>query len=219
MLVSHRNRFIYTKTVKTAGTSIESYFEQYCMPEGEWAFSHAREEYVSSTGIIGYRGADSSGKDWFNHMSASDIKTRLGDEIWDRYFKFCVVRNPYDKLVSYFFFLEKQGGTGVLESGTISARFRQWIRSGVEAMDRDKYVIDGETCVDFLIRYEDLENGVGRVCDKIGVPFEPERIPRLKADSRDASVSIGELYDEESIQAVKQAYAFELEEFGYSFPG
>lgn len=35
MLISHRKRFIFTKTAKTAGTSVESYFEQYCMPEGE----------------------------------------------------------------------------------------------------------------------------------------------------------------------------------------
>ena len=56
MLVSHRYKFIFTKTVKTAGTSIESYFEKYCMPEGEWKESHNREEYVSETGIIGYRG-------------------------------------------------------------------------------------------------------------------------------------------------------------------
>ena len=55
MLISHRKRFIYTKTVKTAGTSVESYFEPYCMREGEWSFSHSRAEYVSEAGIVGIR--------------------------------------------------------------------------------------------------------------------------------------------------------------------
>jgi len=53
MLVSHKEEIHYTKTLKTAGTSVEVYFEPYCMPEGEWSFGHARAEYVSQAGIIG----------------------------------------------------------------------------------------------------------------------------------------------------------------------
>ncbi len=62
MLVSYRKKFIYTKTAKPAGTSVESFFEQYCMPEGEWEFTHASEEYVSKEGIIGYRGTNAKGR-------------------------------------------------------------------------------------------------------------------------------------------------------------
>lgn len=58
MLISHRKKFIFTKTNKTAGTSIESYYERFCMPVGEWEESHAREEYISDTGVIGYRGSN-----------------------------------------------------------------------------------------------------------------------------------------------------------------
>jgi len=47
MLVSHRYRFIYTKTIKTGGTSVESYFEPYCMADGEWTESQKRDEYIS----------------------------------------------------------------------------------------------------------------------------------------------------------------------------
>lgn len=53
MLVSHRKKFIYTKTVKAAGTSVVSYFEKSCMPEGAWEFAHFRDEYVSEEGILG----------------------------------------------------------------------------------------------------------------------------------------------------------------------
>ena len=56
MLISHRKKFIFMKTVKTAGTSTESYFEQYCMPDGEWQQSHGRDEYATKTGIIGCNG-------------------------------------------------------------------------------------------------------------------------------------------------------------------
>jgi hypothetical protein len=89
VLISHRYRFIYTKTVKTAGTSVESYFERFCMPEGEWAYSHAREEYESPSGIIGYRGPEEPPKSkWYNHMPAELIRQQIGTEIWNSYFKF-----------------------------------------------------------------------------------------------------------------------------------
>ena len=105
MLISHRKRFIYTKTVKTAGTSVESYFEPYCMREGEWSFTHARPEYVSETGIIGIRSGEPlelQGATWWNHMPARTIRALIGEEIWNDYFKFCVVRNPFDAMVSAY---------------------------------------------------------------------------------------------------------------------
>ena len=56
MLISHRHRFIYTKTIKTAVTSVEAYFEPYCMAEGAWQESHSRAEHVSPEGIVRFRG-------------------------------------------------------------------------------------------------------------------------------------------------------------------
>jgi hypothetical protein len=109
MLISLRKKFICTKTVKTAGTSVESYFEPYCMLEGEWQFSYGREEYVDQSGIIGYRGTVRKSKTWTNHMSAEAIKELIGEKIWNSYFKFCVIQNPYDKLISAFHFLTGLG--------------------------------------------------------------------------------------------------------------
>ena len=36
MLVSHARKFIYTKTLKTAGTSVEVFLEPYCRPPAKW---------------------------------------------------------------------------------------------------------------------------------------------------------------------------------------
>ena len=84
MLVSHRYKFIYTKTRKTAGSSVESYFEPFCMPDGEWTQRHLREEYVSDAGIIGFRGKPAQAGDayWWNHMPARMIRRRLGEDTW-----------------------------------------------------------------------------------------------------------------------------------------
>lgn len=75
MLVSHRHRFIYTKTVKTAGSSIESYFEPFCMPEGEWALAEHHNGYETSAGIVGFRGFGRPDvHKWWAHMPAHKIR-------------------------------------------------------------------------------------------------------------------------------------------------
>ena len=153
-----------------------------------------------------------------NHMPAADIRNKVGDDIWNEYFKFCVIRNPFDKLVSYFFFLEKQRSPAPEEVGKRIERFRKWIATGVSAIDRDKYLIDGEICVDYFIRFEDLGHGIKQVCDRVNVPFEPERLPKLKAGIRDSSIPLSAFYDEETTLLVAQAYQFELDSFGYPLP-
>jgi hypothetical protein len=229
MLISHKKRFIYTKTAKTAGTSVESYFEKFCMPEGTWKFSEAREVHVSKEGIIGYRGNNPEGKQWRHHMSAIGIKKRIGDDIWNSYFKFCVIRNPFDKLISAFFFFEKKNRLVTNETRAISSirdeddidRFRNWLRNEKlvnNFFDRDKYVIQNKIAVDFFIKYEELEDGIEYVCNRLNLPFEPERLPRLKSGSRTSKAPIGAFYDEESIQIVNRLFGFELELFGYRIP-
>ncbi len=215
MLISHRKKFIYTKTAKTAGTSVESYFEKYCMPEGEWEFAHHRDQHVCNEGIIGARGPDAAGQEWFNHMPASDIRNKISSEIWDSYFKFCVIRNPFDMLVSWFYFQVHKGWIEMTSTGDVVNEFQTRMGQGIPVLGRDKYMIDGKICVDFLIRYEGLENGVQHVCQRLGVPFRPQELPGLKRGFRDQSIPLGSFYTPELERQVEEAYEFELSEFGY----
>ncbi|MDH3315171.1 MAG: sulfotransferase family protein [Betaproteobacteria bacterium] len=239
MLVSHRKHFIFTKSLKTAGTSVESYFERYCMPDGEWQESHGRDEYVSEAGIIGCRRPNVSGSIWYNHMSARRIRDLISQDIWDRYFKFTVVRNPFDKLISGFYFFEndkqnysytqrlKAFARQILDRGnpidrvegkTEIERFRCWIQKGGEIIDRDKYLIDGQECVDYFIRFENLHEGMKHVCDRLSIPFEPSRIPEFKKGIRHDRIQVRDYYDHETVQIVQKIYSWELERFGYDLP-
>ena len=113
MLVSHRYKFIYTKTRKTAGSSVESYFEAFCMPEGEWTQRHFREEYVSDAGIIGFRGKAANAGDayWWNHMPAQMIRRRLGEHILEPVLQ--ILRDPQP-------FREGDLGLLLLETSAVS---------------------------------------------------------------------------------------------------
>lgn len=239
MLVSHRKQFIFTKTVKTAGTSIESYFERYCMPEGDWVQTHGRDEYVSATGIIGHRGAEPQAATWFNHMSARNIREQMGAQVWDRYLKFTVIRNPFDKLISGFFMFNASL-RDMPDPGQLVMAFRAWLAEFsrmVDAnkaliaddakphylkpeasalIDRDKYLLDGQVCVDCFVRFEHLQHDLQEICGKLDVPFDAARLPAFKKGLRHHVVPVADYYDSASEETVRQLYQWEIDYFGYA---
>lgn len=218
MLVSHRHRFIYTKTLKTGGTSVESYFERYCMPEGDWQESHERREHVCPTGIVGQRGLGRGPEiRWWNHMPASQVRDQLGETLWSDYFKFCVVRNPFEKVASMFFFELRRQKRAVPGPDEVAAQFEQWVDSEKLPIDRNAYLIDGVPCMDRFVRYEQLGQDLGNVCEHLGLPWTPERLPRFKTGIRPAWASVAALYTDQARQQVANTYAYELDFFGYRF--
>jgi hypothetical protein len=251
MLVSHGYRFIYTKTRKTAGTSVESYFEPFCMRDGECSQRHFREEYVSPAGIIGYRSTwserrtrarhrglvdprDRTGLSriqtveagaacWWNHMPAWLIREQLGDETWKGYFKFCVIRHPFEKAISAYYHSKRlttarRGGRLELWNEDDPQRFEAWLERSPPPADRDVFCIDDRFALDDVIRYENLLPDIERVCDKLGVPWEPVRFPALKAGVRPPEAAAERMYTPRSRELVAKAYRFELRYFGYEFP-
>ena len=243
MLVSHRKKFIVTKGEKTAGTSVESFFERFCMPEGEWTATHDREEHVSESGIIGFRGAGygkAKSSTWRNHMSASEIRDQLGRAIWDDYYKFTVIRNPFDKLVSLYYWFEKRRLNGYklsrratraftrlsgigrpfdrVSGRTDIERFRSWIRHGGTVNDQGTYLIDQQECLDYYIRFEDLNGGIQEVCRHLSIDFDPEDLPRFKVGIRQNARSIRDHYDAETEDLVRRKFSWELDRFGYEMP-
>lgn len=217
MLVSHQKKFIFTKTIKTGSTSIEGYFEKYCMSEGEWSLVHHRDEYQSEIGIVGFRGKLESKKKWYNHMPAELIKMQLGDETWNSYLKFCTIRNPYEKALSAFFHFVIHRNNIIEEKTKMIKRFRDWVRSGKGIMlDRNKYTINGIVCMDYFIRYEHLLKDLKAVCLLLNIPYEPTRLPNFKSGIRPSESNINEYYDNATCSVINRIYAFEFDYFNYT---
>lgn len=239
MLVSHRKRFIYTKTEKTASTSIEIYFKRYCWPEGDYHESPRREETVTDAGIVGARGPFPEAI-WYNHMPATRIRELLETQVWDDYFKFTSVRNPFSKLVSGFYMLKRHRDRYLqlgqspdalprqmspndpifrIEGTTELEQFRSWIKAGGDIADQDKYLIGNEVCVDFFIRHEHLADDLREVCQRLAVPFDERQIPQYKTRQRQHHIPIRKYYDLETEQAVRETHRWEFERFEYQMPG
>jgi hypothetical protein len=217
VLLSHNKKFIFTKTAKTAGTSVEMYFEPYCLEDSNYQLKEARPEYVEGSGIVGFRGWRTGKERFYNHMAASEIIKLIGPDIWNSYFKFTVVRNPFDKMVSGFFHFEKSRKADSYKNDkrTEVERFRDWIFSGAKIVDRDKYLVDGKISMDYFIRYENLSDGIKEVCHRLAIPFNEETIPKTKTQHRDRSLKVIDFYDEKTANIVKDLFEFEIDYFGY----
>lgn len=120
MLISNTHKFIFLKTVKTAGTTVEIFFERFCVPPGTLS-THRREESVSRYGIVGARPRLESSK-WWSHMTAHELKNCIGNDTWNSYFKFSCIRNPFDASVSKFWFDNRNNKLEIQRNNFIEIR-------------------------------------------------------------------------------------------------
>jgi hypothetical protein len=227
VLISHAHNFIYTKTMKAAGTSVEIYFEDACIPP--WhptSRGHFIDETVTAVGVVGRRGlVPEQAREqttWYNHMSAEAIRDLIGERIWSRYFKFCTVRNPFDKVVSYWWMslsslgAEDQYRYQTADLSMLREEFCRWaVISAEKVVDRHTYMIEGHVCVDHFIRYENLLQDLKVACDRVSYPYEPQRLGAYKSEYRTNRRPFTDYYDADAIAAVQKAFRWELEYFGY----
>lgn len=219
MLISHSHRFIYIKTKKTAGTSVEVVLQRYCLPAGI-EVSEKTDAIVSDAGVVGARLFEGPlTPDWYNHMPALEIADKVGPEIWNRYTKLCVVRNPWDKLVSWYYYHNADRATS-MTAPQIAADFRRWLPDHLMTDAHLYRHVDGRLAVDFVLRFESLASDLAEAFRRLGIEDPPPPLPRLKGGYRrhpDGLRNYRDYYDAPTQKMVGALYAVEIAELGYQF--
>ena len=216
VLISHRYKFIYLKNFKVAGSSVESFFGQYCIDLSEkYSFEDKYNENISEYGILSSRmnNTPSSNVKWYNHMSALQVKDNIGGEMFNNYFKFCVVRNPYDLMVSAYFWR--------LHHRDFNGAFNEFIKHFSHTINTDntrRIFINNVPICDYYIRYESLLDDIKNVCEKIGIKdYNLNDLPNHKSGIRPKGLSYRDYYDEETRLIVYNLFKKEFELFAYEF--
>jgi len=124
MIVSHRHRFVFLKTRKTASTSVEVFLRRFCGPDDivtpvtpidelvAVAAGHPPRNFTDDAGREAAYVADvaagrlgkaalfhSTPFRFRHHMTMAELRAELGEAI-DGYFVFTCERHPYDKAIS-----------------------------------------------------------------------------------------------------------------------
>jgi hypothetical protein len=129
---------------------------------------------------------------------------------WDveNYFKFSCVRNPWDRILSLFYF---RNGSFL---GT--REFAQFIRQDTSQATlscTEKLSLQGIIGVDFCIRFESLQRDFDVVCDRLDIPRQA--LPVVNRSSKRQPFS--EFYDQHTRQLIADRYRDDIENFGYRF--
>ena len=225
MIISHGHRYIFIKSEKTAGTSIEAALSKHCTdddivtPLGDYWFNRDdRGEWVHSA---------MNAEGFYQHDPASEVRRKVAPDVWESYFKFSITRNPWDRVVSNFSWEARNKpalrptrrwrhrlGVPFDEFGETRKLFRQFAVGNWTTNDRF-YLLDDKLCVDFVIRYENLAADLAEVCRRVGLP--PVELPHLKAGLRRGGHRYTEYYDEATKAHVAERHRNDIRLFGYEF--
>ena len=158
MLLSHKYKFIFIKTKKTAGTSVEIELSK-LMSEQDIVtpIKPNHPEHFPRNFIH-------NGKRLFNHMIADLMKIfqKLFLEI---IINFCIEREPVDKCVSDYFMHKNSPYHNKTKK---ELTWDEYINIRNFPIDTDKYTDkDNKLCVNKIIRYENLEEELTKISKKI----------------------------------------------------
>ncbi len=228
MIISHKYKFIFIKTNKTAGTSVEIALSKYCTP-GDiiTPISDVDESHRKELNYLGAQNYKADIKKYnlfdfakfflmrkekmsfYNHMSASEVKALVGEDVWSNYYKFCIERNPYDKLASHYYWVNRKEPRPAFAEYFNSKKPKILKTRGI-----DLYTIDGEVVLDKICKYENLKDELEEVRTRLGIPCELE-LPMAKSGFKKKPYK--ELIGEQEKKKIVHMFEKELQLFNYSF--
>lgn len=223
MIVSHKHKFIFVKTRKTAGTSLEIGLSQHCGADDIITPITQEDEHLRSE--LGFRGPQNykvpidnlrdvrdtvrgqQSRYYYNHMTAKDIIRHLGREVWDEYFTFSIEREPYGKALSRYYWSTKEPRPTIEKYlDTAPAHLlSNW----------ETYTVNDCPVVDFLIRYESLAEGLDEIRSRLdlGEITMPHAKGQYRLDRRHYSQVLSRVARER----IEIVCAKEIRYFGYQW--
>jgi len=239
MIVSFRHNFVFIKTQKTGGTSVEIALTPFCGPDDivtpiaikdermriangivqarNYADDRKIEESFRAAVLAANRPAVRAvmtalrgGAGFYNHIPAAEARKRLGEDFWRDAFKFSIERHPYEKAVSWAFF--RMAGSGAPREA-----LPQFLDEAVRKLPLDEselYTIDGKPVVDRLMRQETLADDMAEVARTIGIGPVGE-LPRAKGNLRSDPRPAREILSPEQRRIVHQRARRVFDACGY----
>lgn len=231
MIVSHKHKFIYIKTNKTASSSVEIALVPLCGPDD--IITPTADEFMSMRGA-------SPARNWrlehplvpkrsllrrllrrperyyhptvgfYEHMPAWRVKAYVGDAVWNDYFKFTFERNPWDRQVSWWLHRTRaKNKRPSFEDFMGRSRRKAFVNNW------ELYTIDGKVAMDFIGRYERLADDFQAVLQRIGLEGAAT-LPISNVTDRSGN-AYQSFYNDRTRDTVAQWYAAEIAHFGYTF--
>ncbi|GGW86576.1 sulfotransferase family 2 domain-containing protein [Alteromonas halophila] len=226
MIISHKHKFIFIKTVKTAGTSVEIALSKHCGPDD--IITPISKDDEAKRQELGYRGAqnyripfskykkidwlkfayDRERRKFYNHIGASEVMQYIEPDIWDSYYKFSFERNPWDKVVSWYYWRYKSEPRPSISEFVHSSEAN--IIRGFEL-----YTHLSEMAVDQVFFFENINEEMDKIREKLNLS-EPLSLPFAKGGHRKDKRSYSDILSDQDKAKIAKVYAREIAHFNYT---
>lgn len=212
MKISREHAFLFVHVPRTAGSSIAGALAPFCIPE--------RRRYpfkaLSKMGLV----RNWQRRDYRIHTSLAEAERWIPRPVWDRLFKFAVVRNPWDWLVSRYYHRRRRVGGSMrrrrsrhvdcLEAFLCreAARVRTDPKATQTGMIRTRA---GRLGLDRILRFESLQEDWEALLGQLGIRAALPHWNRTVHDDWRT------LYGPEERALVATAWAEDIAALGYTF--
>ena len=171
-MISHSHKFIFIANMKTGTQSIINALKEYC---AEFDGAHYQAKELKNGEFRG-----------MSKIQANKNKTSYAThKYWGEYFKFAFVRNPWDHFLSLYYYMKKNGATNL--------KFHDFVREQYNNNYRclsdwgftclwDRVSENDECIIDYVGRFEDIDNEWEIICDKIGIEYK--KLKKLNTTNR-----------------------------------
>ena len=241
MIICHRHRFIFIKTRKTAGSSVEIGLSRVC-GEGDIVtplIDRLGEEELrrdeGGYGPAGFQkaiGEHRGFKEWKRlllygrrsprfeeHATASEIRELVGEDVWQYYYKLSLERNPWDRAVSRYYWQKYRWERKPRKEPFPDIKgYLQWLAREKPhwISNWSHYAIGDELAVDGMLFHETLSDDLKTLAERLGIDGDIS-LPTARAKSgyRGDRRHYSELLDAEDQELIARLCAREIKAFGY----
>lgn len=200
MIVCDKYKFIYIAITKTGTTSIISHLNKYIPNYNDY------REIVKKN----YNGKV------YKHVKAKQLRKLIGSKKYDSYTKFTVVRNPYDRAVSWYEYVYRLSKNNGRSSNGMSFSEFVNLRRNVWTGKQKDYVTDdnGNLIIDHVLNYDNLDNELQNFMKKFGLNIG--KLPKLnKSSHRPLNKKLIDYYDDEAKNKVYNVMKDDFDLFGF----
>lgn len=200
-MISFQKHFLFVHIPKTAGNSIQTVLRDYS--EDQLVALRKEQDGVERFGL---RNPKYKLK---KHSTLAEYRTALGEQQFGDLYKFTCVRNPWDRMVSYYFTPTQNAALWDRKE------FRKMVRKALSCTDYlalDPSQKDPFKNVDYVMRFENLGDDFRIVCQALGI--SPTSLPNYNRSERE---HYSKYYDDELRELVRARFVTEIERFGYTF--
>tara|TARA_Y100000593_G_C4299212_1_gene332431 strand:+ start:1468 stop:2079 length:612 start_codon:yes stop_codon:yes gene_type:complete len=201
MIISHKHKFIFLATGKTGTVSITAVLQKFDQAGAKF---HRHCRFTAPSILIDPRGIE------------KELKFDPSD-----YFKFCFVRNPWDRMVSMYRQMQRSNNLHwkprrIRHNLSKRYSFKGFIKrvdeEAFKTWCQSNFYLIGDNLIDFVGRFENLQEDFNAVCDKIGIARQ-----KLPHKNKSNHKHYTHYYDEEARDIVAKKYARDIEIFNYKF--